>query len=293
VAEILPDVGPPPPMAAEGGRFRLFDAVATFLRNAAAGQPLMLVLDDLHAADPMIADPARVDPAPFEREAWARRKNEAHFWQRTKRTQLRTEVRQDAQQRAAQLLAMARAEQAKQQADANAWWDALSKGDEAVLTAALRAAFADNPAPVNVINAAGTAATLVVDLPGPDVLPDKMPHVTPSGRLSSKAWPKTVLNQVYAALLGAHLLATMRETWAVAPSLRNVRVIGIRMGADATHDVVFDLDVDRSGGGWDNDDCGETLLGNAQWGLNRTGTAQEVRPWPLQKLRPDVLSQLE
>jgi tetratricopeptide (TPR) repeat protein len=51
VAEILPDVGPPPPMPAEGGRFRLFDAVATFLRNAAAGQPLMLVLDDLHAAD--------------------------------------------------------------------------------------------------------------------------------------------------------------------------------------------------------------------------------------------------
>jgi len=49
VAEILPDVRPPPPMGAEGGRFRLFDAVATFLRNAGAGQPLMLVLDDLHA----------------------------------------------------------------------------------------------------------------------------------------------------------------------------------------------------------------------------------------------------
>ena len=30
---------------------RLFDAVATFLRNAGAGQPLMLILDDLHAAD--------------------------------------------------------------------------------------------------------------------------------------------------------------------------------------------------------------------------------------------------
>jgi tetratricopeptide (TPR) repeat protein len=51
VAEMLPDVGPLPPMGAEGGRFRLFDAVATFLRNASAGQPLMLVLDDLHAAD--------------------------------------------------------------------------------------------------------------------------------------------------------------------------------------------------------------------------------------------------
>jgi len=51
VADFLPDVRPPPPAGAEAGRFRLFDAVATFLRNAGAGQPLMLVLDDLHAAD--------------------------------------------------------------------------------------------------------------------------------------------------------------------------------------------------------------------------------------------------
>jgi tetratricopeptide (TPR) repeat protein len=51
VAEMLPDVRPPPPMGAEAARFCLFDAVVTFLRNAGAGQPLMLVLDDLHAAD--------------------------------------------------------------------------------------------------------------------------------------------------------------------------------------------------------------------------------------------------
>src|SRR5262249_58609412 len=48
---MLPEVGPPPPMGAEGARFRLFDAVAVFLRNAGAGQPLVVVLDDLHAAD--------------------------------------------------------------------------------------------------------------------------------------------------------------------------------------------------------------------------------------------------
>ena len=51
VAETLPDIRPPPPAGAEGGRFRLFDAVAAFLRNSAARQPLMLILDDLHAAD--------------------------------------------------------------------------------------------------------------------------------------------------------------------------------------------------------------------------------------------------
>jgi tetratricopeptide (TPR) repeat protein len=35
----------------ETARFRLFDAVAEFLRNAGQAQPLILVLDDLHAAD--------------------------------------------------------------------------------------------------------------------------------------------------------------------------------------------------------------------------------------------------
>jgi tetratricopeptide (TPR) repeat protein len=51
VAEMLPNVRPPAPMEAEAARFRLFDAVVTFLRNAGARQPLMLVLDDLHVAD--------------------------------------------------------------------------------------------------------------------------------------------------------------------------------------------------------------------------------------------------
>src|SRR5262249_19326829 len=33
-------------------RFRVFDSLTTFLKNAAARQPLMVVLDDLHWADP-------------------------------------------------------------------------------------------------------------------------------------------------------------------------------------------------------------------------------------------------
>ena len=49
--EVLPDVGPPVSLDPEGARFRLFDATATFLRNAADTEPLVLVLDDLHAAD--------------------------------------------------------------------------------------------------------------------------------------------------------------------------------------------------------------------------------------------------
>jgi DNA-binding NarL/FixJ family response regulator len=47
----LPDLPEPPALAPAQARFRLFDAVAGFLTEAARRQPLVLVLDDLHVAD--------------------------------------------------------------------------------------------------------------------------------------------------------------------------------------------------------------------------------------------------
>ena len=47
----LPDLETPPDLEPEQARFRLFDSIATFLKNAARSQPLVLVLDDLHWAD--------------------------------------------------------------------------------------------------------------------------------------------------------------------------------------------------------------------------------------------------
>jgi DNA-binding SARP family transcriptional activator len=44
----LPDARMP---ESKGARFRLFDSMASFLKKAAKGRPLVLVLDDLHAAD--------------------------------------------------------------------------------------------------------------------------------------------------------------------------------------------------------------------------------------------------
>jgi DNA-binding SARP family transcriptional activator len=49
--EHFPDLPQPSSPESEGARFRLFDACAEFLHNAADGQPIVLVLDDLHAAD--------------------------------------------------------------------------------------------------------------------------------------------------------------------------------------------------------------------------------------------------
>ena len=51
VREQLPGLPEIPHMEGEQARFRLFDSIATFLRNATTTQPLLLVLDDLHWAD--------------------------------------------------------------------------------------------------------------------------------------------------------------------------------------------------------------------------------------------------
>ena len=47
----LLDLETPPALEQEEARFRLFDSITTFLKNAAQSQPLVLVLDDLHWAD--------------------------------------------------------------------------------------------------------------------------------------------------------------------------------------------------------------------------------------------------
>ncbi len=51
VQQRLPALPPPPALEPQQARFRLFDSVTAFLRNAAKPKPMLLVLEDLHWAD--------------------------------------------------------------------------------------------------------------------------------------------------------------------------------------------------------------------------------------------------
>ena len=51
VRERLPGLPKPPALEPEQARFRLFDSITTFLKNASNRQPIVLILDDLHWAD--------------------------------------------------------------------------------------------------------------------------------------------------------------------------------------------------------------------------------------------------
>ena len=49
--ELFPGLSPAPSLDPDGARFRLFDSVAAFVRAGSESQPLMVIIDDLHAAD--------------------------------------------------------------------------------------------------------------------------------------------------------------------------------------------------------------------------------------------------
>ena len=49
--EQYPDLEPPHELEPEQARFRLFNSITTFLKNAAQAQPMVVVLDDLHWSD--------------------------------------------------------------------------------------------------------------------------------------------------------------------------------------------------------------------------------------------------
>jgi tetratricopeptide (TPR) repeat protein len=51
VRDRVPDLPPPPPLEPAQALFRLYDAVASLVRHLARDAPLVVILDDLHAAD--------------------------------------------------------------------------------------------------------------------------------------------------------------------------------------------------------------------------------------------------
>jgi tetratricopeptide (TPR) repeat protein len=51
LSAVVPDLAAPTAVDPDTARFRLFDAVTSLLKNSAARRPIVLLLDDLHAAD--------------------------------------------------------------------------------------------------------------------------------------------------------------------------------------------------------------------------------------------------
>ena len=117
--------------------------------------------------------------------------------------------------------------QAEEQARLDESWRKLLSNDPKTVLASLEEAFEDNP-PAAPINCEGDEATLMMLYESPDLVPDRKPALTPTGKPTLHKRSKTERNTFYAFSLASNVLATVKETFAVAPAIDRVAVIVVR-----------------------------------------------------------------
>ncbi|WP_128434107.1 DUF4236 domain-containing protein [Streptomyces cyaneus] len=186
------------------------------------------------AAAPVLPEPTPVDPkdlrSMLRRQAleqiprWKMRNRSTARKQADKRfpTALREETARRADERTAA------------QAAAEAEWARLTSGDPVTVIAALEAAFEDNVSPAAPIDSTGTAATVVVAFPPPAMVPERKQATTPSGKPTLHKRTKAERNSLYVRALASTVLATVKETLAAAPSVKEVTILVVRQDPD-TH----------------------------------------------------------
>jgi ribosomal protein L7/L12 len=122
-------------------------------------------------------------------------------------------------------------EQRRVQTELDERWKALCGNDPDAVLAILSEAFEDNEAPAAAVGVDGGEVGIVVLVPGIEVVPERMPETTAAGNLSMPKLSKAKRTDYYKIVVCGHLLATIRETCAVAPGITSVRAAVIRMSA--------------------------------------------------------------
>jgi hypothetical protein len=214
--------------------------------QAAKAQEAQRLADALHdllnlhrvefpPASPPLAPPVQM---PDAGEVHRRHEREAlagiSVWQRAARAAARERAGAAA---IAELAATARqAEQERQQLQHNLdeLWRALSTNEPDVVLATLEEAFEDNEAAAAAVSVDGDEVSLVVLLPGMELIPERVPDTTPAGNLTLRKLRQGERDSLYTTVAMAHTLITLREAFAVAPGLNSARLVAVRAaGNDA------------------------------------------------------------
>jgi hypothetical protein len=108
-------------------------------------------------------------------------------------------------------------------------WRLLMANDQDAVFEAIEAAFEDNEMPAAPIDVDGPGATLLMKVAETsELIPEREVGTTPTGKPTHKRRTKGVINALYAEILASHVVATVKEAFAVAPGLRHIRILTIR-----------------------------------------------------------------
>lgn len=211
--------------------------------KAAEGQRLQRQLDaiaTIHRADfPPAQRPLAPTPPPVDRAALLaghrrRAKNATSVFRRSARTAAYAQAARDAERQARELEATWREEQTAWQAQLDKEWALLRDNDPDTVLNVLTQAFEDNEAAAAAVGVVGAELTAIVVVPPPAVLPDRRPTLTPAGNLSLKKLTKRESSDLYKTLVCGDILVTIKESFAVAPSLTSIKAVAVRPTATAT-----------------------------------------------------------
>lgn len=188
----------------------------------------------LHQVEPdLVEPPVAPDPAPVNEVDIRRRHAKAavagiSIFKRAERSRAKTIAAAAADAEIAAEHALARQDRDRVQAELDRRWRDLCNNDSDVVLATLSEAFEDNEAPAAPVGVDGDEVAIIVLVPGPEVVPERIPQVTAAGNLSMPKLAKAKGAEFYKLVVCGHLLATLREAFAVAAGIKSVRVAVIR-----------------------------------------------------------------
>lgn len=209
-------------------------------QKAAQAQEIIAAISeilDLHRATfPDATAPAAVPPqVPTFEEVLARHTQQATAgigrFHRRERADATTRATAAARTEFAGIQAEAKQRYADEQRRLEEWWKQLQANEPHHVMWAIQHAFEDNEAAAAPTGVQGSTASLVVHVPGTDVLPDRMPGTTAAGNLSLRQTTKSQRADLYKMMICGYALVTVKEAFAVAPGINEVAIVAVRRGA--------------------------------------------------------------
>ena len=180
------------------------------------------------ASRPIAPAPPAVHPNRILEQHVARAKASTSVFRRAAREEAIQEARKQAEVEIAETTARQEADRTAQQAALDAAWEALCRNNPDAVLATLAAAFEDNEAAAAAVGVAGAEVTVVVILPPASAVPERGPSTTAAGNFTLKKLNKSEAAAFYMLLVCGHVLVTIKETLAVAPSISAVRIVAVR-----------------------------------------------------------------
>lgn len=278
--------GDAPPVAADPEPVDRYELMREHRRRARASIPIWSVRDRIAAA--RSADAGAETAA----EAEAKRRTEEQRHEQARLDDLWSQL-QEARSRVGDEVVLAveaekkrrAAERTSEQAVLDDEWEKLNANDPSVTLPVLEEAFADNEAPAAAVDCDGNRTTVVMQFVPPEaIVPERKPARTPTGKRTLKKRTKTEINALYLEALGSNVLATVKETFAVAPGTEVVQMLVVRHETDKKHAgelaAIYVGEFDRTGyaGASGARKAGRALEVAAESALNLKGKTEAVSP---------------